>query len=119
MADVNVQKLGLTQHTEGADSTNDISADFTVSECVCDGIFFQKPLTTDLTISLANPQVDSALTGATISLVSSLVADAETSGFRASKVPILDGATITVTTTGSVSGTKRVDFAFRVVRQGA
>lgn len=119
MADLNVQKLGLTQHSVGEDSTDDISETFTVSECVLDGIFFQKPATSDLTITLLNPQIDPDRTSATISLVSSLVADAETSGFRASKLPIFDGATITVATTGAVNGTKRVDFAFRPIRQGA
>lgn len=119
MADLQVRKLGLTQHPLGADSTDDISDTFTVSECVCDGIFFQKPATSNLTITLLNPQIEPDMTSATITLVSSLAADAETSGFRASKIPIFEGATITVTTTGGVSGTKRVDFAFRLVRQGA
>lgn len=119
MADLQVRKLGLTQHTFGADSTDDISETFTVSECICDGIFFQKPASSDLTITILNPQIDPDMTSATITLVSSLAADAETSGFRASKIPIFDGATITVATTGAVNGTKRVDFAFRPIRQGA
>lgn len=119
MADLNVQKLGLTQHSVGEDSTDDISETFTVSECVLEGLFFQKPATSDLTITLLNPQIDPDRTSGTIALVSSLAADAETSGFRAAKIPIFEGATITVSTTGAVNGTKRVDFAFRPIRLGA
>lgn len=120
MADLQVRKLGLTQHTFGADSTDDISETFTVSECICDGIFFQKPATTTLTITITNPSVDSGFSaGSSVVLVLSEPADAETSGFRSSKIPIFENATITASTSGAVNGTKRIDFAFRLVRQGA
>ena len=82
-------------------------------DLILEGVFFQKPETTVLTLSLSVGHG-----GAEIDLIKSEAADAETSAFRASKIPIPKGSRMVLDSTGGVNGAKVVTFVFRTARSG-
>jgi len=84
-----------------------------LDDLILEGIFFQKPHNTSLTIALT---VGSS--GAEVALVSSLAANNESSGFRASKVPLPKGSRLVISSTGAHNGHKVVSLVFRTARSG-
>ncbi len=109
--DINPSRVGWTPDTISATSTNDISSVAkTVSESWLEGIFYQKPSTTVLTITLTLPN------GSVIQVLSITALEAITTGYLALSWPVLEGSTLTVTTTGGVSGDKIITPVFRPMR---
>jgi hypothetical protein len=99
----NPENIGLA--TVEASSTNDISDTFVIQyDAKCSGIAVEKPSTSGVAITCALPS------GATYTLLSIGSGDAVTSGiyYEDRSIPLPDGTVLTVTTSGSVSGDKKI-----------
>lgn len=108
-----IHKTDFTPKSYSESSTTDISESETYSCCVLVGVYYQKPSSSGLTVTVTNP---SGLVARSVDITS---LDALTDGYRSLLWPILEGSTIAVATSGSVSGAKLVDLVFLPNRGGA
>lgn len=82
-------------------------------DVILEGAFLEKPADTALTLTARIGN-----TAVSVALIAIAPADALTSAFRLSKIPLPKGSTLTLGTTGAANGAKRLALIFRTARNG-
>lgn len=101
-----INRTSFTPKPYTATSTDDINESETYGECVFVGVFYNKPTSSSLTVTVTNPS------GLVVKSIDISALDGLGNGYRSLLWPILEGATIAVETGGGVSGGKWVELIF-------